>query len=94
MAQNTRTVYSTESHSVDVWTVPCPLLGAGWNRVWFAVRTPNMSGAYSAYTIRGTDTAECVQDQVATLSRLGHLPADAVQSTIQARNRYNALCYG
>lgn len=106
MATNARTVYSTESHNVDVWTVPCPLLGGAWNRVWFAVRTPNMSAAYAAYTIRGTATADCVADHIATLCRLGHLPADAVQAVgtadaieaaeaaARARDRYNALCYG
>lgn len=106
MATNARTVYSTDSHTVDVWTIPCPLLGGAWNRVWFAVRTPNLSAAYAAYTIRGTATDDCVADHIATLCRLGHLPADAVQSVAtaaspketedaaRARDRYNALCYG
>ena len=69
-------------------------MGSGWNRVWFSVRTPNWSAAYAADTIKGWDTAEAEAEQIATLCRLGHLPADAVQVVKRARDRYNVLCYG
>jgi hypothetical protein len=74
MSSKQRVIFSTETHSVSVWTVPNIHLGGKWNDVWFSVWSPTLTAAGHYGTVAGTDSAEYEEMFLAAMRREGHIP--------------------